>query len=357
VQNNLAVIYAEHFDELGPAYELASKARTSHPQHPGIADRYRVGEEFAKAAAACEQAIAVNPNLLAAIIMLAELHSGPLDDPAKAMTLARQARDLAPDDATIAAAVGKIAYKAGNITWAHSLLQDSLRTDPRNPDKLLALAWASYRLGLSSESATKLREVLEIAPGTPSAMEAQRFLTMLSIYLDRSRLSSIQGEVEQALRESPGHLPALMVEAARLESAGKYRESIAALRKILQQVPDFPLAQIDLSRNLARSGEADSIEAAHQLAKKARQTLPSDPRATIAFAEANYRLEKYQYSIGLLEELQRTKALDVDGLCLLGLSQFHNDDPEADRPTLQRAVSAGLREPLRSEATKLLQED
>ena len=164
-------------------------------------------------------------------------------------------------------------------------------------------------------------------------------------------------EVAKALREAPGYLPALMVETALLESAGKSRETIAALRKILQQAPDFPLDQIDLSRNLARSGEADSIEAAHQLAKKARQTLPSDPRATIAFAEANYRLEKYQYAIGLLEELQRTKALDVDGLCLLGLSQFHNDDPEAGRPTLQQAVSAGLGEPLRGEATKILQQD
>ena len=127
--------------------------------------------------------------------------------------------------------------------------------------------------------------------------------------------------------------------------------------EILQQFPDFPLAQIDLSRNLARSGVPDSIESAHQLAKKARQTLPTDPRATTAFAEANYRLEKFQYVIGLLEELQRNKTLDVDGLGLLGLSQFHNDNPDAGRATLQQALSAGLGEPLRSEATKLLQPD
>jgi tetratricopeptide (TPR) repeat protein len=74
-------------------------------QQPGdIVACLRLGEacekqgEFAKAAAAYEKAINVNPRLFPAVAKLAKLYAGPLEDKDKAAEFTRKARQLAPND-------------------------------------------------------------------------------------------------------------------------------------------------------------------------------------------------------------------------------------------------------------------
>ncbi len=72
-------------------------------QPEDIVARLRLGEtyerqgEFAKAAAAYEKAVNVNPRLIPALVKLARLYAGPLNDKDKAAEFASKARQFAPN--------------------------------------------------------------------------------------------------------------------------------------------------------------------------------------------------------------------------------------------------------------------
>ena len=63
-----------------------------------LGETYERQGEFAKAAAAYEKAIKVNPRLFRAMVKLARLYAGPLGNTDKAAEFGRKARELAPND-------------------------------------------------------------------------------------------------------------------------------------------------------------------------------------------------------------------------------------------------------------------
>jgi len=54
---------------------------------------------------------------------------------------------LAPDDPEVAHTLGRLAFGAGDYTWAFSLLQESAHKQPDNSDVLFDLAKAAYSKG------------------------------------------------------------------------------------------------------------------------------------------------------------------------------------------------------------------
>jgi tetratricopeptide (TPR) repeat protein len=63
-----------------------------------LGETYERQGEFAKAAATYERAVKVNPRLFPAMVKLAKLYAGPLDDRDKATEFGRKARELTPND-------------------------------------------------------------------------------------------------------------------------------------------------------------------------------------------------------------------------------------------------------------------
>ena len=90
-----------------------------------LAEAYEKQGDAAKAAAAYEQTLKLNPKLLSSAVKVAQLYAGPLQQRDKALEFAKKARELAPNDAQVAGLLGHIALKAGNFSWAYSLLQES----------------------------------------------------------------------------------------------------------------------------------------------------------------------------------------------------------------------------------------
>ena len=112
-----------------------------------LAAAYEKAGDPARAAQEYQEALTLNPSLISAATQLARLYAGPLKDKAKALQFAKTARELAPSDPQVAAIVGRIAYDAGNYTWAYSLLEESARQLPSDPGVLHSLAWAAYAKG------------------------------------------------------------------------------------------------------------------------------------------------------------------------------------------------------------------
>lgn len=100
----------------------------------GLATLHLHAGEHQAAASACERALAVNPDLQKALLYLAELHAGPLEDPDKALDFAKRLRQLAPTDPRAAAALGRAAYAAGQHDWALTLFQEAAAGLPEDAE-------------------------------------------------------------------------------------------------------------------------------------------------------------------------------------------------------------------------------
>ena len=135
-----------------------------NPRDPIALDRLGAIQErdgaFNEAADTYQSALNYNPQDSGLTLKLAELYSSAhLNDPQKALALAKTAHDLAPDDPRVSALLGRLVYQSGgDCKWAESLLEDSARKLPGNPQVAYDLAWAYYSLGRIPEAEAQMRE-------------------------------------------------------------------------------------------------------------------------------------------------------------------------------------------------------
>ena len=180
----------------------------------------RLGEAYEKqgaadkAAAAFEQALKLNPKLIAAATKLAQLYAGPLQNKEKALAYAKKARELAPADPQVAGFLGKVAYDSGNFTWSYSLLQEAVRQRQNDPSILHDLAWAAYSLGKVNEARDAMQKALTTDPDSAQAADAKKFLALTALDENPKELTAAEGEVQKELKSNPEYVPALMAQAA-----------------------------------------------------------------------------------------------------------------------------------------------
>src|SRR6266550_2183073 len=156
-------------------------------QPSDVIAQMRLGEVYekqgtsVKAAAAFEQALKLNPKLLSATTKLAQLYAGALQNKEKALSYAKKARELTPNDPQVTGVLGKVAYQTGNFTWSYSLLQEAARQRESNPAILHDLAWAAYALGKMNEARETMQKALATGADFPEAADARRFLSLTAL--------------------------------------------------------------------------------------------------------------------------------------------------------------------------------
>ncbi len=170
-----------------PELSISQLEAMTKEQPNDVIAQMRLGEAYEKqgaadkAAAAFEQALKLNPKLAAAVIKLAQLNAGPLQNKEKALAYAKKARELAPADPQVAGILGKVAYESGNFTWSYSLLQEAARQRQNDPSILHDLAWAAYSLGKINEARDAMQKVLTTNPDSSQAADAKKFLALTAL--------------------------------------------------------------------------------------------------------------------------------------------------------------------------------
>jgi tetratricopeptide (TPR) repeat protein len=336
--------------------QIASKTSESHDVVALLseAESYQKQGDSAKAAATYEQALKLNPKLAAAALKLAQLYSGPLGKPAQALDFAKRAREMAPNDPKTTGMVGRIALQAGNPTWSYSLLQESARNGPSDPDVLHDLAMAAYALGKVPEARETMQRALNANPDPAQLEDGKRFLAMTALEQPSPEAMAAQSEIENILKTQPGYLPALMAQAAvdlqRNDSKGAAGIYSDALRKY----PDFAPAQKRLAVIYAE--EPENLAQAYDLAMKARKALPADADLARTLAELSFKRNEFSYAVQLFQESNAKQPLAAKDLYCLGMAQLQSRQEAQGRKTLEQALAAGLSEPLASEVKKRLSE-
>jgi tetratricopeptide (TPR) repeat protein len=319
-----------------------------------LAESYEDQKAFAKAAAEYEHALKINPKLLSPVIKLAQLNAGPLQNNAKALEFAKTARQLAPTDGNAAGVLGHVAYDAGNFAWAYSLLQQSARQLGDDPTVLHDYAWAAYSLGKVSEARELMERALKAARAPGISEDAKSFLRMTAVDRNPKDAAALEPEIQKFLSADPKYVPALTVRAGIEEQRGEVKKAVATYGEILQRFPDFAPAQKQLAALYLE--DPGALDKAYEFAVKARKTLPDDPELTRILGEISFQKKEYTRAVQLLQESARKNPLDAKALYYLGASQLQLKQKPQAKEALERALAGGLREPLASEAKRLLAE-
>ena len=311
-----------------------------------LGEQFRQQGLFSQSAAAYERALSINPEFGAAAIKLAELNFGPLQHREAAYDFAKRARDLLPADPYVADLFGRVVFEIGNLRWAYSLFQEAVRRLDTDPSVIRDFAFSSYSLGKIQEARHIMQTVGRLHPAPEVASDAAAFLQMTSPDpLPR------ETEIDDTLNKHPNYIPALM---AKAQQHSDPKTAIALYQKVLDQWPEFPLAQKSLAAVYAE--EPGKTEAAFDLALKARNSLIDDPELAQTLGVISYRRKDFPYAVQCFQESARKRPLRARELFYLGMAQLRMSQDRESRKTLETAIRAGLPEPMMNEAKTELAE-
>jgi tetratricopeptide (TPR) repeat protein len=341
-----------------PELSISQLEAMTRQQPNDIISQMRLGEAYEKqgasekAATAFEQALKLNPKLVAAATRLTQLYAGPLRNKEKALAYAKKTRELAPADPQVAALVGKVAYDSGNFTWSYSLLQEAARQRANDPSILRDLAWAAYSMGKINQARDAMQKALTTGPDSPQAADAKKFLTLTALDENPKELTTAENDVQKELKSNPEYVPALMADAALDAQRGQAKPATEIYSDILRRWPDFAPAQKRLASLYAQ--DPSTVADAYDLATKARKALPDDPQLSELLGRLSYEKKEYPRAIQLFQESARKRPLDADSLFYLGMSQVQASQKAEARGALNQALAGGLQEPFASEAKRTL---
>ncbi|MFH0908749.1 MAG: tetratricopeptide repeat protein [bacterium] len=301
-----------------------------------------------------EEALKANPSYVPALVYLAEVHAASLGDKAKALELARKARELMPTDPQIVNTLGWVAYLSGDFAWAAGLLGETAAKLSSDPTAQYRAGLAAYALGKVDDAEAAMRHALSLSSDFQAADEARLFIEMAeaarSVVTDPQALA----RADEVLKTRPDYVPALAVQAAALGAARDTAGARAACEKILATYPDHAPAVLRLASLYADGRVSD--DAALKIAQRAREMKADDPAIAAALGTISYLRGQYERAAQLLQESAGKDANNATTQFYLGMSKLKMKTPSAAKAALTRALEINPSFPYASEASKALSE-
>jgi len=299
-----------------------------------MARKLAVSDRPLEAAAAYQSALAINPNLEAAHLALAELYTSALNQPDKALDAANQARKVAPQSPRAAATLGMALFRLGKHEDAYNLLAEAARDLPDEAGIRYDYAWAAYSTGRVADA----RAIMGKLPPSASAWtaDAKDFLDLT----DPSAVADIDTptRLEKKLAACPNYVPALMIRAALQEESGA--SPLPSYTKVLEIFPEFDPARKALAR--VYLDDPKQLDIAEKLANAARERLKDDPDLSGILAIINFRKGQFDYATQLLMEISAKRPLQGSELFALGMSLAASKRSTEARQTLTLALNTKL---------------
>lgn len=308
--------------------------------------------DWGKAAGHYSKALQINSNLVPATIKLSQLLAAKLNNPQKALELARRARDLSPDDAVIMHTLGRLAYDAGDYPWAASLLQESLRKLPMDADVQFDFGLAAYSLGQVSNATAAVQAAIDGGLKPPRSETARTFIRMQLLLRDPVLAETAFPEVQQVLEQQPDYAPALMVMGAIQERKGNFTAARDNYTRVLKAMPTFAPADRQLA--FLYYGSLKSPAEAYAHALKARGAFPEDIEVARLLGILAYGRGEYSRAGQLLLEAAARSPNDPEVIYRLGLTQYKLKQSKESKVNLTKALALAPDSALASEARRLL---
>jgi len=342
----------------GETKDLAALERQleANPRDPillhRIASVYEQSGSFDKAAKAYHQALQHNPKNITAMVKLARLYAGPLQNQSKAMQIAQEAHALAPEDPQIRHTIGRLAFQAGDHKWALSLLQESARKLNDQAEVLYDLAWAAYSMGQITEADAAMKKALLKGDTFNRAADAKQFVEINAVGLKPETARTLTPQIAAALKQDPAYVPALFASGILQEQAGNGAVARDHYLNVLKRFPSFSPAHKRLAILLAGTDAAT----AYEHATKARGALPDDPEVAKTLGILSFRRQEYSRASQLLKESSRKLPNDAEAFYYLGMAHYHCREKPAAAEALRYALAQAPGATFAPEARRILGE-
>jgi tetratricopeptide (TPR) repeat protein len=311
-----------------------------------LADLFARNDRYPEALDAYQAAFDTNPAIPAALTGKARLYAGPLNSPEKALEAATAAREIAPRDSQVLAALGSAKLLSGAFEEAYGMLRDAASALETDFAVVYDYARAAYSLGRIQEARTAMAKVA--SSEASSAGDAKSFLLLTDG--EALKQPDVASEVEKALAKNPQNVAALMLRGSLDAASGKASE--ATYLEVLKLLPNFDPARVELAGIYIQ--DPAKLDQALSLATEARSRMSDDPELTRIFAIGNYRKGDFSYAAQLMSEISIKRPLAPDELFVLGMSFANSKQPEKARENLGKAITAGLSEPSATQAKEAL---
>jgi tetratricopeptide (TPR) repeat protein len=310
--------------------------------------------EWKEARSAYEKALGANELYVPAMLSLARLQSSRDGDHKRALALARKAREILPQDPDTAGVVAWLAVQAGELKWATSLLEESVRQKPADAVMHYRLGYAYCLQGRLTQARQSLARALELSDVFADADAARACLAMIDIYVGSKADAASDGQVKALLAKQSDDIPALLAMARIRKTQGDAAEAKAILAKIVDGHPEVALAMLDLAELLASAEGGD--DRAYRLARRAHDLLPGEPRAAVALGKLSFARKDYLATVRLLGDVPAQYSADADLYYCLGLAQYRQGNKDAAREALTKALALKADSALAEDARKALAE-
>lgn len=332
----LSVLSAgEALAELGSA-EKVEAFLARHPDNPYALVKggafYEQAGDFGRAGALYEKVFARNPNFVPALIPLARLFADHLNQVDRALTLAKQAREGAPDDPRVADTLAAIAFRKGDYKWAQSLLNEGISRAGETPERQYLQGMLYYALGKIEASTNLIDQVQRVSSGKFFSA-AQRFMERVRNpegVMSRTNVADVTASL------TVENLPLLMVVAGAYEQKGDQVRAQSLYGQVAAQFPDFSPVFRKLA--LACRGQKTISEQDYKALVKARELLPLDPDVGASLGEAAYKRGQFEWASRLLQESAAGGSRQADAYYYLGMSYHQLKNKAAARKALNRAL-------------------
>jgi tetratricopeptide (TPR) repeat protein len=311
----------------------AQLARTPNAQALlTLALLYERTGNFPQARDVYEKLLAINPNFVLALNNLAYLYTEHLNNLDKAYELARKARQLVGQDASVGDTLGWVLYKRGDYQQALPILQESAEKAPDNPEIQFHLGMAAYVMGQADLARVALKKAASAAKDFPSKDESKRRLAMLE---GGTELSISQ--LEAMAKEQPNDVIVQMRLGEAYEKQGAADKAATALEQALKLNPKLVVAVTKLAQ--LNAGPLHNKEKALAYAKKARELAPADPQVATVDGKVAYESGNFTWSYSLLQEAARQRANDPSLLHDLAWAAYSLGKVNEARDAMQKVLT------------------
>ena len=310
---------------------------------------YSAEKDYKDARDAYEKLLAIAPNNGVAINNLACLYAEHLGQFDKAYQLARQARNLAPTDPSIADTLGWILYQKGQYSSALSLLRESADKLYAVPEAQFHLGMTYYMMGDEANARTAFQRALLPNEDFPQKNECNQCLAVLAIDA-KTAGPDTRAWLEKRTANQPNDPVALARLAAIYQREGTMDKAIATYEAALQANPQNVMAMV----NLARLYAPQDPQKAFNLTKAAYKLTPNDPLVTHTLGRLAFLTGDYEWSLNLLQLTAQVQPQNPEVLFDLGEAFYSVGRVQDARLAVQNALQTGAAFSRTNEAKRFL---
>lgn len=305
--------------------------------------------DYKAARASYEALLKARPDHAISLNNLANILSEHFSETDAAYELARQARELAPENPAIGDTFGWQLWKKGEYTRALTVLQEAAEKLPQ-PEVKFHLGMAFYSTGAEAAARVNLEEAVKSNvdfPGKDVARGALATLTVNPASADAQTIELIQ----KAVAKNPSDFVAQMRLAQIYEQQKAAEKAAEAYRAALKINPRSTEALARLAEVTAT--DLRNPQAGLEYAKQA-WAIAKTPAFASSFGRIGYHAGDFKWAAITLSDARRAQPNDPNISFYLGLAQFGLANISQAKDLFEAASAPASRNLLAQHATAFL---